>query len=76
MTYHRHFFTENVLKVRLSCVKPFWKKNRGKNQQKITVREKNQDRVRIYTPAVQLGWFGRGGTIIFFHKLIWTVEVE
>ena len=51
MTYHRHVFTENVLKVRLSCVKPFRKKNRGKNQQKITVREKNQDRGRIYTPV-------------------------
>ena len=50
MTYHRPLFTGNVLKVRSSCVKPS-DKNRGKNQQKITVRGKNQDQGRIYTPG-------------------------
>ena len=50
MTYHRPVFTGNVLKERLSCVKPS-EKTGGKNQQKITVRKKNQDQGRIYTPG-------------------------
>ena len=40
MTYHRPLFTGNVLKNRLSCVKPS-EKNRGeKSAKKITVRGK------------------------------------
>ena len=40
MTYHRPVFTENVFKVRLSCVKPSEKKTVKKYEQKITVRGK------------------------------------
>ena len=51
MTYHRPLFTANVLKVRLSCVKPS-EKTGGKNQQKNNGKgKKNQDRGRIYTPG-------------------------
>ena len=56
MTYHRPLFTGNVLKVRLSCVKPS-EKNRENNQQKNhDKRKKNQDRVRIYTqlPMIEI----------------------
>ena len=52
MTYHRPLFTGNVLKVRLSCVKPSKKKQKEKSAKKITVSGKNQDRGRIYTPAL------------------------
>ena len=49
MTYPRPLFTGNVLKVRLSCVKPS-EKTEKKISIKITVKGKNQDRGRIYTP--------------------------
>ena len=56
MAYHCPLFTGNVLKVRLSCVKPS-EKNREKNQQKNPRDgEKNQDRGRIYTPELEWFW--------------------
>ena len=53
MTYHRPLLIGNVLKVRLSCVKPS-EKNRGKKSTKNSRQgEKNQDRGRIYTPETK-----------------------
>ena len=48
-TDHRPLFPGNVLKVRLSCVKPS-EKISEKKQQKNHGKGKNQDRGRIYTP--------------------------
>ena len=51
MTYHRPLFIGNVLKVRLSCVKPP-EKNREKISKKITVRGKKIKIGVEYIPLV------------------------
>ena len=54
MTYQCPLFTGNVLKVCLSCVKPS-EKNGGEISKKNHGNgKKNQDRGRIYTPAICL----------------------
>ena len=54
MTYHHTVFTRNVLKVRLTCVKPS-EKNREKIGKKVTVRGKKNkigvEYIPLSTPA-------------------------
>ena len=49
MTYHRPLFIGNILKVRLSCVKPSEKQG-GKSAENHRKGKKTQDRGRLYTP--------------------------